>query len=91
MFTGQFKREQAASHDWRPVASAVRIPVYYLTGLIDPIVPWPGLARWLRRHCAGFRGWRVVVCSDHHVLGWPPRTAATPIVGRMTAEAALSP
>jgi len=74
-------------HDWRAIASTVRIPVYYLTGLFDPIVPWPCVAHWLSRHCLGFRGWRLLVGSDHHVLGWTPRVAANQILNWMTTEA----
>src|SRR5689334_13269696 len=47
-------------HDLRPVARSVRWPVYALTGAVDPIVPWPPVARWLRRQCPGFRAGRVV-------------------------------
>jgi pimeloyl-ACP methyl ester carboxylesterase len=54
--------------DPRPVAAATQLPVYYLTGLFDPVVPWPPVHRWLRRHCPGYRGWRLIGGSDHNVL-----------------------
>jgi pimeloyl-ACP methyl ester carboxylesterase len=58
-----------AENDLRPIARATELPVLYLTGLIDPIVPWPFVHRWLKRHCPGFRGWKMVRAADHHVLG----------------------
>lgn len=54
--------------DFRPVAAATRLPVYYLTGFVDPVVPWVPVKRWLRRHCPGYQGWRLVWGSDHNVL-----------------------
>jgi len=58
-----------AEDDLRPNARASSIPLYYLTGLIDPIVPWPFVRPWIEEHCPGFRGWRIIAGSDHHVLG----------------------
>lgn len=46
-------------NDLRPVARAVRVPVYCLTGFIDPIVPWPFVHPWLRKNCPGFREWKI--------------------------------
>ena len=46
-----------------------RVPTFYLTGFIDPIVPWPFVAPWLKNNCPGFREWKMIWKSDHHVLG----------------------
>ena len=61
--------ELIEQNDLRPIARASTIPLFYLTGLIDPIVPWPLVQPWLKKNCAGYRGWRIVAGSDHHVLG----------------------
>jgi pimeloyl-ACP methyl ester carboxylesterase len=56
------------ANDLRPLARAFRGPLYYLTGGIDPIVPWPFILRWLERNCPGYRGCRVLWRADHNVL-----------------------
>lgn len=58
-----------AQHDLRPIARDVKVPVFYLTGLVDPIVPWPFVQPWLRKNCPGYRDCKIVFNSDHHVLG----------------------
>ena len=45
------------------------VPVYGLTGLFDPIVPWWWVRSWLRKNCAALREYRVIRRSDHNVLG----------------------
>ncbi len=57
------------ANDPRPIASAVEMPVFHLSGFWDPIVPWPFVRPWLRRHCPGFRAQRLVPFADHNVLG----------------------
>ncbi len=54
--------------DLRPIAATTRRPVFYLTGLFDPVVPWPSVHCWLKRHCPGYRGWRLISGADHNVL-----------------------
>jgi pimeloyl-ACP methyl ester carboxylesterase len=61
--------ELIAQNDVRSIARAARLPVFYLTGLVDPIVPWPLVQPWLKKNCPGYRGWKIVLTSDHHVLG----------------------
>jgi pimeloyl-ACP methyl ester carboxylesterase len=65
--------------DFRLVAAATTIPIYQLTGLIDPIVPWPGVRRWLRKNCRAYRGSRIILDADHNVLGTAPQTSADQI------------
>lgn len=43
-----------ATSDPRAMARATRRPVHYLGGLIDPLVPWPLVTRWLARECPGY-------------------------------------
>ncbi len=62
--------------DLREIAAATRLPVYYLTGFWDPVVPWPPVVRWLQRHCPGYRAWRLIGTSDHNVLSTAAGAAA---------------
>lgn len=55
--------------DLRGIARETRLPVYQLTGLWDPVVPWPFVRNWLRNHCPGWREAVVVGGADHVVLG----------------------
>lgn len=66
-----------AANDPAPLAERYGGPVHYLTGLADPVVPWPLVPGWLRRHCPGYRGMRIVPPADHAVLATAPvRSAA---------------
>ena len=65
-----------AQNDFRPMARQARVPVYQLCGFFDPIVPWPFVQPWLKRHCPGFREWKVVWGADHNVLGTAPQASA---------------
>ncbi len=65
-----------AEGDVRALAREIHLPVYYLAGLFDPIVPWPVVRCWLRSNCPGYRGGKTVWLADHNVLGTAPRTAA---------------
>ena len=58
------------------VARAAKIPVYQLTGLFDPIVPWILVRRWLKRNCASYGGWKLIWRADHNVLGTAPAACA---------------
>jgi pimeloyl-ACP methyl ester carboxylesterase len=69
-----------ANNDPRPLARAVRVPVFALTGAWDPVVPWPPVRRWLRRECPGWRGSRVVWSADHNVLGTGTAAAAEQVL-----------
>ena len=61
-----------ADNDLRPVARQTELPVYYLAGLVDPLVPWFFVRWWLRRHCRGYRGGTMIWRADHNVLGTAP-------------------
>jgi pimeloyl-ACP methyl ester carboxylesterase len=75
-------------YDPRPVAGATKIPVYYLAGLVDPIVPYPLVRRWLRKNCPGYRGGRTLGRADHNVLATQPRRAAGQILRWMQSSPA---
>ncbi len=79
-----------ANHDPRPIARRTDLPVYYLAGLIDPLVPWPLVRVWLRRHCPGYQGGRTILSADHNVLASAPWAAAGPILEWMTRGGRLA-
>ncbi|HHY84667.1 MAG TPA: alpha/beta hydrolase [Verrucomicrobia bacterium] len=72
---------QAAKHRLHLIAQSdpcalardVAVPVFALTGFYDPVVPWPFVRRWLRKHCPSLRAYRIMRRADHNVLS----TAAT--------------
>lgn len=57
-----------SGRDLRPVARRVTLPVYHLSGAIDPIVPWWQVRSWLRRYCPGYRESHIVRRAGHNVL-----------------------
>jgi hypothetical protein len=61
--------------DCRQTAQVNQIPLFYLTGLIDPIVPWPLVHPWIRSNCSSLRDFKIVWASDHHVLGAAKKSA----------------
>jgi pimeloyl-ACP methyl ester carboxylesterase len=70
-------------YDPRNVARETKVPVYYLAGAFDPLVPWPLVRRWLRKHCPGYRGGRTVWLAHHNVLAVAPATCARFVLGWM--------
>jgi pimeloyl-ACP methyl ester carboxylesterase len=73
-----------AENDLRPVARRFHLPVFYLAGLVDPLVPWCYVRWWLRANCPGYRGGKTVWRADHNVLGTAPEAAARLILAWMT-------
>ena len=79
---------QAATHRLRliaendpcAIARGTQLPIYALTGLLDPIVPWFLVRRWLRKHCPALREYKIVWRADHNVLGTAPDAAAEQIL-----------
>lgn len=61
-------------------------PLFHLTGLVDPIVPFWLVRPWLRRHCPGYRGRRLIWRADHNVLGTAPLAAAEQVLSWMNAQ-----
>jgi pimeloyl-ACP methyl ester carboxylesterase len=69
-----------AEHDPRPVARTTRSPVHYLSGLIDPIVPWFFVQHWLKCHCPAFGESKIIPAADHNVLGTAPEKSAEQVL-----------
>jgi pimeloyl-ACP methyl ester carboxylesterase len=73
----------------RSIAQKTNIPVYGLTGLFDPVVPWHGVRRWLKRNCPGLRAFQIIWHADHNVLGTAPNASADHVVRWMKAKASV--
>jgi pimeloyl-ACP methyl ester carboxylesterase len=67
-------------NDPRPVMARFRLPLYYLTGFVDPIVPWFLIRPALRRQCPGFRESKIIFSADHNVLGTAPKPSLVQIL-----------
>jgi pimeloyl-ACP methyl ester carboxylesterase len=80
-----------AANDPRPIVRRVKTPVYLLTGLWDPIVPWYPARAWLRENCAALRGHRIIWRADHNVLGTAPELAAAQVLKWITPPPAVDP
>jgi pimeloyl-ACP methyl ester carboxylesterase len=65
-----------AQNDPRLIAGQIDVPVYALTGLVDPVVPWFWVRPWLKRNCPRLRDYRIIWGADHNVLGTGSRAAA---------------
>ena len=72
----QHRLHLIAEYDARPIAAHTQVPVFGLSGLVDPIVPWPLVRGWLRKHCPAMRDYRVIRTADHNVLATAPRASA---------------
>ena len=69
-----------AQNDLRPVARQVKVPVYGLTGLIDPVVPWCWVRPWLKKNCPSLRDYRIIRGADHNVLATTAQPAADQVL-----------
>lgn len=58
------------------IAGSVTFPVYVLSGVIDPIVPWWHTFGAFRRGCPAVRARKLVWPADHNVLGTEPRISS---------------
>jgi pimeloyl-ACP methyl ester carboxylesterase len=74
-----------AQNDPCTVAQQATVPIYMLSGLWDPIVPWFWVRPRLRRNCPGLREYRIIARADHNVLGTAPNAAAQIVLGWMAA------
>ena len=75
-----------ARNDPRSVARQTKLPVYAITGLVDPIVPWWFVRPWLKQNCPSLREYRIVGRADHNVLGTGSQSAAAYVLRWMGAH-----
>jgi pimeloyl-ACP methyl ester carboxylesterase len=73
-----------AQSDFCAIAQNTNVPVYAITGLVDPIVPWFFVRHWLRRNCPALREYKIIFRADHNVLSTAADEAAEQIVKWMT-------
>jgi pimeloyl-ACP methyl ester carboxylesterase len=86
--------QQAAEHRLALLLTAdpckllreTQTPIYALSGLFDPIVPWMFVRRWFRKNCPALRDYRIVRQADHNVLGTAPHIAAEQAIKWMRGE-----
>jgi len=76
----QHRLHLIAENDPRHIARRTKLPVFALSGWLDPIVPWPFVRRWLKRNCPALRDYRVIASADHNVLSTAPRPAVEKIL-----------
>lgn len=67
------------------IARSTDVPIFALTGALDPIVPWIFVYPWLRRHCPALRERKILWQADHNVLGTAPKAAAEQVLKWMKA------
>jgi len=79
----QHRLHLIAGFDPRPVARETRLPVFGLSGILDPIVPWPLVRRWLKQNCPALRDYKIIKTADHNVLGTAPKRAARQVLAWM--------
>jgi pimeloyl-ACP methyl ester carboxylesterase len=82
----QHRLHLVAESDPRAVAAQTRLPVFGLTGFLDPVVPWPPVRRWLKKHCPALRDYKIIARADHNVLGTGTRAAARLVLRWMKCE-----
>lgn len=73
-------------NDYRSVASKTSVPVYFLAGKWDFIVPWQPVLKWLKKNCPGFKGYKILSSADHPVLSVAPEESAKQILEWINAE-----
>jgi len=76
-----------ANNDPRQTAARTTVPIFGLSGWLDPVVPWPWVRRWLTRHCPTLKAFRVLREADHNVLSTAPQAAAAQVLQWMQTRA----
>src|SRR5215469_16490484 len=69
-----------AESDPRAIARRVGVPVFALTGAVDPIVPWMLARHSLQKHCTNLRAYKIFWRADHNVLSTAANAAADQVV-----------
>jgi pimeloyl-ACP methyl ester carboxylesterase len=78
--SAQHRLHLIGENDPRHIASQTALPVFGLSGWLDPIVPWPWVRRWLRKNCPSLRDYKVLPRADHNVLSTAPKEAARQVL-----------
>ena len=80
----RYRLQLITQNDPRSTAQNVSIPVFALSGWLDPIVPWFAVRHWLRKNCPALRDYKVIQ-GDHAVLVSASKAAAGQILKWMGA------
>jgi pimeloyl-ACP methyl ester carboxylesterase len=64
----QHRLHLVGENDPREIAMTTKVPIYALAGILDPIVPWFPVRRWLKGRCPALREYKIVRRADHNVL-----------------------
>jgi pimeloyl-ACP methyl ester carboxylesterase len=76
----QHRLHLIAGFDPRQIARETKLPIFGLSGILDPIVPWPFVRRWLKRNCPTLREYKIITSADHNVLATAPIQAARQVL-----------
>ena len=76
----QHRIHLVARSDPRAIARSTKVPVFGLAGILDPLVPWPPVRRWLKGNCPALREYKIIRHADHNVLNTGTRLAAKQIL-----------
>jgi len=76
----QHRLHLIAGNDPRETAMKTTLPLFCLTGFLDPIVPWPLVRRWLKQNCPALRDYKIIRRADHNVLGTASKESAEQIL-----------
>ncbi len=69
-----------ARHEPGPCARQIQVPLFCLSGWLDPVVPWIFVRRWLKSNCSNLRDFKIIGHADHNVLGTGARASAEQIL-----------
>jgi pimeloyl-ACP methyl ester carboxylesterase len=72
--------ELLSRNDPSYIAKNACLPIYALSGVLDPIVPWFFVRPWLRDNCPALREYKIFRSADHNVLGTAPDAAAEQVM-----------
>ena len=76
----QHRLHLIAENDARAIAKNTRLPIFCLTGWLDPIVPWPLVRSWLKKNCPALRDYKIISRADHNVLGTASKESAEQVL-----------
>jgi pimeloyl-ACP methyl ester carboxylesterase len=74
-----------ADSDFCDIVKTTKIPVFAITGWLDPVVPWMPVRGWLRRNCPALREYKIVRTADHNVLSTAADKSADQVVQWMNS------
>lgn len=87
----QHRLHLLVGNDPRPIVCQLKVPVFALTGLLDPIVPWPRVRRWLKKNCPALHDYKIIRHADHNVLSTAPEESAEQILEWIGSKGGMPP